>query len=96
MFLIKTVIAFLRDPDYREILVTTSIVIIVGTVFYHYQEGWRWLDSLYFSIITLTTIGYGDFSPKTDAGKIFTLFILLLGWAWYFLFSIFYTITLMM
>lgn len=79
MFFIKTVLAFLQDEDYREILITTIIVISTGTVFYHYQEGWRWLDSLYFSVITLTTIGYGDFSPQTDAGKVFTLFYIIIG-----------------
>ena len=79
MFFFKTVKAFLNDEDYREILVTTIIVIGIGTVFYHFQEGWRWLDSLYFSVITLTTIGYGDFSPETDLGKIFTLFYIIIG-----------------
>jgi len=42
-------------------------------------EGWTWLDALYFSIITLTTIGYGDFSPQTDMGKIFTIFYIVIG-----------------
>lgn len=79
MLFIKTVIAFLKDKDYREILISTLIVITIGTVFYHFQEGWGWLDSLYFSVITLTTIGYGDFSPATDLGKIFTLFYIVIG-----------------
>ena len=79
MLFFKTVMAFLRDDDYKEILVTSSIVIAIGTIFYHYQEGWRWIDSLYFSVITLTTIGYGDFSPQTDLGKIFTLFYIIIG-----------------
>jgi len=79
MLFIRTVIAFLNDKDYREILVTSSIVIAIGTVFYHFQEGWGWLDSLYFSVITLTTIGYGDFAPATDLGKIFTLFYIFIG-----------------
>ena len=79
MFFIKTLVAFLNDEDYREILVTTLLVLCIGTVFYHYQEGWRWLDSLYFSVITLTTIGYGDLSPQTDLGKAFTLFYIVIG-----------------
>ena len=37
------------------------------------------LDSLYFSVTTLTTVGYGDFFPKTDAGKMFTIFYILAG-----------------
>ena len=37
------------------------------------------MDSLYFSVITLTTMGYGDFSPSTRAGKIFTMFYIFVG-----------------
>ena len=52
---------------------------MLGTVVYHYLEGWTWLDSFYFSFITLTTIGFGDFAPKTDAGKVFTLIYITIG-----------------
>ena len=38
-----------------------------------YAEGWRFSNALYFSAITLTTIGYDDFSPQIDLGKIFTI-----------------------
>ncbi len=46
--------------------------VVVGTMFYHFTESWGWIDSFYFSVMTLTTVGYGDLSPATDAGKIFT------------------------
>ena len=36
-------------------------------------------QSLYFSVITLTTVGYGDFSPATFAGRLFTIFYVLIG-----------------
>lgn len=39
-------------------------LIDVATVFYHVQEGWRWIDTLYFSVITISTVGYGDFRRK--------------------------------
>ncbi|MFN8377767.1 MAG: potassium channel family protein [Anaerolineae bacterium] len=35
-------------------------ILVVGTIFYHLVEGWNILDSVYFCVITLTTIGYGD------------------------------------
>jgi voltage-gated potassium channel len=50
-----------------------------GTVFYHQVEKFSWLDAYYFCITTLATVGYGDFSPKTSAGKIFTTFYIIVG-----------------
>lgn len=52
---------------------------MIGSVAYHFLEGWTWIDSLYFSVITLTTIGYGDFTPVTDGGKIFTIIYIIVG-----------------
>ena len=79
MFLFKTIIAFLKCREYRSLLLTTLFILIIGTVVYHSLEGWGWIDSLYFSTITLTTVGYGDFSPQTDGGKLFTIFYIMLG-----------------
>ncbi len=79
MIIFKTLISFLKDREYRGLLIASGLIVIVGTVFYHFVEGWNWLDSLYFSTITLTTIGYGDFAPQTDAGKIFTIIYIAIG-----------------
>lgn len=79
MLFIKTIISFLRDKQYRDLLITSALILALGTVVYHILEGWSWVDSLYFSVITLTTIGYGDFSPTTDGGKIFTIFYIIIG-----------------
>lgn len=79
MLLVKTIVSFLKDDEYRDLLLTTAVTLGVGTIVYHLVEGWSWIDSLYFSIITLTTIGYGDFSPKTDGGKVFTIFYIIVG-----------------
>lgn len=79
MYLYRTIVEFIRDKEYRELILTTLFVLLAGTVFYHYQEGWKWLDSVYFCVITLSTIGYGDFSPVTDGGKIFTIGYIIVG-----------------
>jgi hypothetical protein len=79
MIFFSTIISFLRDREYRELLYTTTAFLGFGTLMYHFLEGWHWIDCLYFSVITLSTIGYGDFSPATDAGKIFTIFYIILG-----------------
>ena len=73
------VIDFIADKSYRTLTISVLIVLLIGSTFYHYVEGWRWLDSMYFSVITLTTIGYGDIFPKTDVGKILTIFYILIG-----------------
>lgn len=67
------------DKGYRDLLITTAIILIIGTISYHFIEKWSWLDSLYFSITTLTTVAYGDFYPKTSTGKIFTIFYIIIG-----------------
>jgi len=52
---------------------------MIGALFYHHVEKLRFLDAFYLSVITLATVGYGDLAPKTDAGKIFTIFYVLIG-----------------
>ncbi len=79
MIFVRTLISFLKDPEYRGLLFASAGIVTIGTVVYHYIEGWSWLDSLYFSTITLTTIGFGDFAPQTDAGKIFTIIYIGVG-----------------
>lgn len=79
MFVIKTIISFLKDKEYRQLLLTTFLIITGGSVMYHYLEGWIWVDSIYFSFVTLTTVGFGDFAPQTDEGKIFTIFYIIMG-----------------
>jgi len=54
-------------------------VIAIGSIVYHYLEDWSWVDALYFSVVTLTTVGFGDFAPQTDEGKLFTIFYIILG-----------------
>jgi voltage-gated potassium channel len=79
MFFFRTVTSFLKDDEYRDLLITTVLIVLGGSIFYHFVEGWSYIDSLYFSVVTLTTIGYGDFSPQTDAGKIFTIIYIITG-----------------
>jgi len=50
-----------------------------GVLFYRFVEHWSWLDCLYFAVCTLTTVGYGDLTPTTDASKIFTMVFLISG-----------------
>ena len=62
---------------YALILINTLIVI--GTLSYTFLEGWTLLEALYATIITLTTVGYGDFSPQTTSGRVFAIFFTLIA-----------------
>ena len=63
-----------------QIVALVGIAVVgVGTVTYRILEDWSWVDSFYFSVITLTTVGYGDFAPTTDASKLFTVLYLVVG-----------------
>jgi voltage-gated potassium channel len=68
-----------KDPEFRGLVGLVVVTLLAGTLFYRQTEGWNLLDSLYFSVVTLTTIGYGDLSPSTAASKIFTIFYIFVG-----------------
>lgn len=76
---VKAIISFFNDKAYRNLTLSMMAVLLNGTVIYHYLEDWRWFDAFYFSVITLSTVGYGDFSPQTDAGKLFTIVYIFTG-----------------
>lgn len=54
-------------------------VLLLGTIGYMVIEKWNFLDSLYMTAISITTVGYGEISPLSAAGRIFTLVIIFTG-----------------
>jgi len=79
-FLVELWVLF-KQPKFRSILVWMVILVVVGTIFYSLAEDWSLLDSLYFCIVTLATVGYGDLAPITPAGKVFSIIYMIIGLA---------------
>lgn len=62
-----------------SLLALVIVMLGTGTVIYSHLEGWSFIDSLYFSTVTMTTIGYGDLTPTTPTSKLFTVFFVISG-----------------
>ncbi len=72
--MIKLIIQALReDKELRFLLIFIVLLLTGSTIFYMFVEDWTCVDALYFSVITMTTVGYGDLTPTTDISKVFTI-----------------------
>ena len=69
---------FSRAKHYLAMVLPVLVCVLIGLILGE-LEGWPVLDSLYWASITITTIGFGDISPQTSAGRLFTIFFLPLG-----------------
>ncbi len=54
-------------------------IVALGTIGYEVIEGWSFLDSLYMTITTITTVGFREIHPLSDAGRIFTIVLIIFG-----------------
>ena len=67
---------------FREAIRVISLlgsILLVGVVGYHLIERWSIFDSLYMTVITLATVGYGETHPLSTAGRVFTMLLILGG-----------------
>jgi len=80
-FFLRIAAVLWRKQEIRGLLLIAFITILSGTWFYHQFEPTitTWVDAYYFTVITLTTIGYDDFSPTTPLTKIFTTLYVFIG-----------------
>jgi voltage-gated potassium channel len=56
-----------------------TVAVLIGTLGFTLVEGWSFFDSFYMTLITLTTVGYGEVHPLGHAGRIFASFLMLIG-----------------
>lgn len=69
--------AFLRRLWVIAGLLTAAITI--GTLGFRFVEGWPLFDSFYMTLMTLTTVGYGEVHPLSFHGRVFASFLMLIG-----------------
>ena len=63
----------------QVLLIMLFIIILTGTLGFMKIEGLSLTDSIYFSVATVATVGYGDIAPRTEAGKFLALFLIITG-----------------
>lgn len=72
-----------REITFRKKLIHSLILIIIvllsGTAGYHFIEGWDIFDSLYMTVITLSTVGFHEIEPLSKAGRGFTIGLIFFG-----------------
>lgn len=64
---------FWKDVEFRILFVFIVLLLFTGAIFYSEVEGYKLIDSLYFSVMIMSTIGYGELSLSTTVAKIFTI-----------------------
>ena len=65
-----------------QIIVAVSTIlgwIGFGTIIFHKLESWTWIQSFYFSVVTITTVGFGDLVPTTEFTRLFVAIYILVG-----------------
>ncbi len=77
--LARAIVAVWRDPETKALPFVAAALVLTGAIFYWRFEDWTIIEALYFSIVTLTTVGYGDLAPTTAGTQIFTIFYILTG-----------------
>ena len=77
--ILRTLREVWTEPGGRLLIVSVLAILVAGTTFYTLVEDWTVIEALYFTVITLTTIGYGDLHPTTEFSRVFTIFFVLAG-----------------
>jgi len=54
-------------------------ILAAGTIGYQLIEHWTWIESLYMTVITISTVGYGELHPLSEAGRLFTIILITFG-----------------
>lgn len=69
----------LRFNVLRLIILLTAVTTFGTVGYYVLEDGWSLLDAFYMTVITITTIGFGEIHPLSPAGRLFTVLLIMLG-----------------
>ena len=69
-------IKLFRSKIYTALLLLV-VVLFVGILGYRYVSNYSWIDAVYMTVITITTVGFGEVNPLDTGAKIFTIFLIL-------------------
>ncbi|MED3551689.1 potassium channel family protein [Cytobacillus praedii] len=77
--LLKALWHAFKMKNFQVLFVLVLVVLLSGTIFYVKQEGLSVVDSIYFCIASLSTVGHPSFTPQTTLGKVFTMIYIVGG-----------------
>jgi voltage-gated potassium channel len=76
---LRAVARAMRHPKHQALALLVVLYGFAGTAFFSWQEGWGFVDSFYFTAVTLSTVGFGDLAPTTTLARVATPFFLIFG-----------------
>ncbi len=75
----KDVVAILKRHKLGQILIGAAFLILAAGGIFSYIEDRTLMDGLWYALVTVTTVGYGDVVPTTEAGRVFGTFLIIFG-----------------
>ncbi|MCM1328408.1 MAG: ion transporter [Ruminococcus sp.] len=70
---------FLHTNGFIYVLYISGVLILISSFIMMYAEGKGFFDALWWSIVTVTTVGYGDISPETGVGRVMAVVLMIFG-----------------
>jgi voltage-gated potassium channel len=76
---IRTLAGIWADAESRALITLALIQVAIGSGIFMLLEDWSFVEALYFCVVTSTTVGYGDLTPDSDAGRLATIVYIVLS-----------------